>query len=277
MRTGGPVPVPPLEAGVCVAACRLRRGSRSFHGCPREYEIRFWRDRLLQDGSARFMKEFCYDFFEKLDSNRCVRVTHGPEQQDVAQLEGGSWCYVSQECTQLNGGHKVSDKVIPRETWWQFWKSDTLVPRDVSWKQCVKGKDARFADLTPPELKEFASKGNHMLGHFALQAYPKLFEPQGGNQQLNRWILSDILPAWSKGDLDSLPESLRSAIENKAPIVVNTLRDSHGDQAIIWGDQLITLSMDLIKNEQGTPIALECPDVQHCYKPHKCKFGCGEL
>lgn len=49
--------------------------------------------------------DFCTNFFEKLDNNVCVPIDAGLEIS--ARWFGKSWCFVSPECSDLNGGGRA--------------------------------------------------------------------------------------------------------------------------------------------------------------------------
>merc|ERR1719221_1222430 len=86
---------------------------------------------------SSFHHETCRMVYEQLDSDRCVRLRHGPESKDWS---GAHWCYVPRDCSSLNGGHPVVSTGL-------IWSTD----RDVSLKRCGPGEPS-MADVSPQEL-----------------------------------------------------------------------------------------------------------------------------
>merc|ERR1719401_2127372 len=89
----------------------------------------------------------CTGFYEKLSGNYCTR-------SHVMTQAVDSWCYVSSECTSLNGGGDVGTMGL------------------MKWKQCKPEQDTSFGDMPPEELAKIAEVDDLNIGILAKFAYP---------------------------------------------------------------------------------------------------------
>jgi hypothetical protein len=106
---------------------------------PDEKEIRPLNDPMvgvLKAHDAAISGEFCEGFFEKIKTNHCVNKKFRMGQEEVKQSYGGSWCYVSAKCKNLNGGVQVPGT-------------------DVSYKTCTAGQDRQLRDMEPRDLVQY--------------------------------------------------------------------------------------------------------------------------
>eukprot|EP00747_Dinoflagellata_sp_TGD_P103617 gnl/TRDRNA2_/TRDRNA2_169016_c2_seq1.p1 gnl/TRDRNA2_/TRDRNA2_169016_c2~~gnl/TRDRNA2_/TRDRNA2_169016_c2_seq1.p1 ORF type:complete len:303 (+),score=57.81 gnl/TRDRNA2_/TRDRNA2_169016_c2_seq1:27-911(+) len=204
--------------------------------------------------------EFCAGFFHQMRNNYCVNV--GMEEYGTGGFQGGAWCYVSKECTELNGGQSIRDKesfyfgpdwvqqyAFARK-FFDYITPKKPVPRDLSWKMCTKGKDKRLRDMEPLEVMDLAKKQNSVIGFVTKIAYQRLMPPQ------HTW--DTVKAAVQAGDMAKLPAILKKAIEDEEPIVIDIDPEGHTHQRIIKGKQIFELE------NQCTP--MECGGKHWPYK-----------
>lgn len=179
--------------------------------------------------------EYCRTFFMVLDDNMCVNLGQYP--RGMTEWFAGSWCYVDSRCQRLNGGARIDPKraVV---SWWPKWPAllhswgpTTDVPRGVSWKVCEPGKDRSLRDLAPDLVLAMADQQSSIKGLMVKMAYTRLM-PE---------IWGDVEEQWIANDTKSMPTMLQEAIAAKEPIVIDVDPDGHGDQKIMWGDDLYSL------------------------------------
>lgn len=171
--------------------------------------------------------KFCTNFFKQMDNRYCVNMGMYPYGQPG--LLAGQWCYVSKECTELNGGRAVPDKRAPGAS----GEGAPKLARDVSWKACVPGRDHRLRDLPPTDLLDLAAKVGAEAGYVTKIAYPRLMPPT------HTW--ATIQAAVTSGDEAAMPPELRAAIAAGVPIVVDEDGSAQGNQKIIYGKEVYDL------------------------------------
>lgn len=205
----------------------------------------------------------CVNFYSKMDNNYCTN-THMAEY-GTKGFDGASWCIVSNECKDLNGGNVISDKTtwsfgpsIPGVTqklmqfaWyrdtWNMFHTPKAIPRDVSWKLCTPGKDKSLRDFDPEELYKLAKNIDAGAGFLFKKAYHRLMPSAqanvDGSPNFNptgkEW--ADIEPFVRSGDVNRMPKVLQDAINASVPIIVDVQADNNGGQRCIHGKKVYEL------------------------------------
>jgi len=172
---------------------------------------------FIETNFKQVYDQFCTTFLKRLDARYCINV--GMQAYGAQVLAAAQWCYVSSACAELNGGRAVPEK--PR------------LPRDVSWKACVPGRDRRLRDLPPAELLELAARLGAEAGHVTKLAYPRLMPPN------HTW--ADVAAAVAAGDEGAMPPALRAAIQARVPIVIDEDPGAQGNQKIVHGREVYEL------------------------------------
>merc|ERR1719401_838450 len=93
-------------------------------------------DKLQSWGPMHY--EYCDGMFLGMADNTCVKVA---PDNDAAQWYGQSWCYVSSECQNLNGGVHVKGKTV-------------------SAKFCTEAEDEVLSEKSPEQLMEWYNRYN---------------------------------------------------------------------------------------------------------------------
>lgn len=197
--------------------------------------------------------EFCGSFFKRMDNNHCVNV--GMHEYGTQGLLGEQWCYVSDACTELNGGQPISQKesyssgldwlaMVPLLPAWlgqliaqglEYMHSPRPVRRRLSWKLCTRGQDSRLRDMAPSDLLELARGLDSVIGYVTKIAYPRLLPPDTWDR---------VKAAVAAGDIQSMPEALQRAIAAKVPIVVDVDPEGHTHQRILRGTEVYELEQN---------------------------------
>lgn len=208
------------------------RSKKAFCGQGKELALLESESQLSLDLMLPFVEsEYCSDFFERLDHNRCVTLQHGTSAE---KQQHNTWCYVSPQCQHLNQG-----------TW---------LPRGgASWKTCHAGKDSLLRDLSLPELSTLANDGELDLGLLVRFSYP--VQPQ---------LWQDVEEFWWFAELAERPQSVCTAMAARAPVVYEVLQDGAGDKVVAVGEQLWAVNYDPAKNPRtrfGHECMLGCDNV----------------
>lgn len=193
--------------------------------------------------------EICTGFLERMDNNYCVNIAN--HQYETLEWHAGQWCYVSRDCNELNGGHKVPDKeTFPDAFYWiasladwmsvpmvrlaKFFHTPEPVPRDLSWKVCTREGDKRLREMPPLEVLNLAKSMDSSIGVVTKHAYPRLLPPEF------TWGKVENLVA--QGDLERMPRPLRNAIVAGDPVVIDVSPEGYTyDQRIIRGKEVYEL------------------------------------
>jgi len=176
-------------------------------------------------------ERFCARFFKAMDNAYCVNM--GMYPYGKPGLLAGQWCYVPQDCEELNGGRRVADKRAGGGGGWLSGEEPAALPRDLSWKACVAGRDERLRDLAPPELLDLAAGLGAEVGLVTKLAYARLMPPE------HTW--ASVREAVAKGDEVAMAPQLSAAIAARAPIVIDDDPSGQGSQKIIYGKEVYDL------------------------------------
>lgn len=155
--------------------------------------------------------EYCGEFFERFDHNRCVNL-----QQRVAEGEQQhkTWCYVSPQCQHLGEGARIPHV-------------------GASWKTCHAYQDSLLRELSVPELSALAVANNLDLG--VLVGFAYRVQPQ-------RW--PDVEQFWWTEANTEQPVSVRKVKADGRPVIFEVLADGTGDKVVAVGDALWAISLD---------------------------------
>lgn len=119
--------------------------------------------------------EFCTHFYETIDDNVCTNIDMSGAENE---WYSGQWCYVSSECTDLNGGKIVKKGKKSGEAMRGRYEG---VPKNnitesttgLSWKICKAGQDRTLRDMDVPALAEWSKQHHVDLGVSIHEAYFK--------------------------------------------------------------------------------------------------------
>jgi len=114
----------------------------------------------LEGGSS----EMCEGFFARMGNNYCASIVQG---WAPGSWQGGTWCFVSSGCIELNGGRPVTQAV--------------------SWKVCQAGADISLRGMHPLNLYALSKAQNLDLGILTKMAYPvfnKLWSETGSREKV---------------------------------------------------------------------------------------------
>lgn len=105
-------------------------------------------DPKLAEVRYNLADEFCSKFFERMETNRAVKVKFNTPPAEHKQAWDAAWCYVSSECGEddLNGGGYVPGK-------------------PVHWKYSREGEDTRLDEMLPDALMRVAKNENQGSGY----------------------------------------------------------------------------------------------------------------
>lgn len=159
--------------------------------------------------------EYCDSFFLKMPGNTCVKVA---SDNDDTQWYGKSWCYVSSECQNLNGGVKVNNVV--------------------SAKFCTEDEDEVLSEKSPKELMEWYNKEGlaPMLGLVVKMGYPYMGE---NFSELISWLVNKPtpFPLQQNGTLADKLSTLGQVIAAGKPVVYD-VTDHASTKFVVYGKQL---------------------------------------
>jgi len=150
-------------------------------------------------------EEFCNKFYLHVNTSMCLNVdfTHKPTDWDVAQ-----WCYVSPQCQELRGGHKVPDSQL-------------------NWKICSE-KDKLTRTMSPLQLDRIRGRQSLDLGLLAKFSYPIW--------QADRWPVLEK-QFMGPGPLSGLRQDLQQVVDSGEPMLFNSM-DGHPPFHVVVGQQI---------------------------------------
>lgn len=168
------------------------------------------------EGWDALHSEYCDGMFLKMPSNTCVKVA---SDNDATQWYGQSWCYVSSECQNLNGGVRVPGKTV-------------------SAKFCTEAEDEVLSEKSPEQLMEWCNKEglSPMLGLVVKMAYPYMGEEFSELAPL-QYGDATALSTQQKGALAARLVTLKEVIAKGQPVVYD-LGDHASTKYVVYGQQL---------------------------------------
>jgi len=108
----------------------------------------------------------CWDFFANFISNACVNVDLLPFPAD--NETGKQWCYVRQDCQELNGGRFATNAAGFQEAAW----SNNAGASFSHWKYCEAGQDDMLKEKTVQEIIDLAESSDVSVSRLLRLAYP---------------------------------------------------------------------------------------------------------
>lgn len=78
----------------------------------------------------------CAEFFEHLNGNFAIRMKYQTQLSEKSEWYAGSWCYVSNTCSDLHGGQAIPDTKL-------------------AWKVAQTGHDIPLGDMEPEDIIEW--------------------------------------------------------------------------------------------------------------------------
>mmetsp|Transcript_55660 Transcript_55660/g.178600 ORF Transcript_55660/g.178600 Transcript_55660/m.178600 type:complete len:209 (-) Transcript_55660:130-756(-) len=177
----------------------------------------------------------CDDFYKKLASTACANIAHSKPWD--TEWSAGTWCWVSSECQDLNGGRRLSETPDPWSEKLLGLVSDRsrFKRGSLAWKICMPStamvkQDEQLRDLPFDEVLRLSEKLELDRG-FAVK-----------HALFNSWLIwPQVEEAWSAGKHEELPEGVQTAISKKTPIIVDSQYGGGGDLMVIIGDEVHTL------------------------------------
>merc|ERR1712151_1170169 len=132
----------------------------------------------------------------------------------------GTWCYVSKECENLNGGARS-------------------LRAPVSWKRCAAFVDSSLRDNTPEALLDLAKE--HDVAFNILDKYA--YSGQRGGE-----AKYPIVHTWDFAD-GRVPQQMTPFMESREPLVFDTHNDGHVPHVIIFNNKVYRVDYDLPDDE----------------------------
>jgi len=158
--------------------------------------------------------EYCGLFLNVLD-NKCIKVA---SDNRATEWYGQSWCYVSSECQNLNGGVRVPGKTV-------------------SAKFCTEAEDDVLSEKSPQQLMEwYNEEGIAPLGLVVKMAYPYMGE---AFSELMPFQYGDAkaLATEQTGALATRLATLQEVIAQGKPVIYDA-GDHASTKYVVYGQQL---------------------------------------
>mmetsp|Transcript_84662 Transcript_84662/g.239868 ORF Transcript_84662/g.239868 Transcript_84662/m.239868 type:complete len:317 (-) Transcript_84662:74-1024(-) len=111
--------------------------------------------------------KICADFFKNFLSTSCVNVDLLGGSKPTNR-SGQQWCYVSNDCDNLNGGEYASNQIgFAQGAWNNLQSASTL-----AWKICEPTADAMLKHMSVQEVIDAATQSDVSLSRILRLAYP---------------------------------------------------------------------------------------------------------
>jgi len=172
----------------------------------------------------------CNDFFKNFKDASCVNVDMYPFPRDA--MSDKQWCYVSNDCYDLNGGEFATNQVgFAQGGWNNLASTGTL-----SWKFCDPAADSILKYKSVGELVELGERSDVSLSRLLRLAYPAVNVTWGEAM----YIMEAIDEAWTPSlTLTEVVESLQAPTN-------------------AWGSRVVdvhSMVSDIVTSGQGTILA----------------------
>jgi len=168
----------------------------------------------------------CVDFFKNFLTPSCVNVDLYPTPVD--DYTGKQWCYVSNDCDELNGGDYATNQIgFAQGGWHNLESTGTL-----SWKICEAGFDPMLKYYPITELIDIGTYSDVSLSRLIRLSYPMVNITWGEAQWFMEAVDSNYAPGLSIDDMVA-------AVPAPLPT---------------WGSRLMTVYFalaDIVKSEEG--------------------------
>lgn len=170
----------------------------------------------------------CVDFFKNFLTPSCVNVDLYPIPRD--EMSDKTWCYVSNDCDELNGGEFATNQIgFAQGGWHNLESTGTL-----SWKICTPGGgDTILKEVSVGDLVELGIYSDVSLSRLIRLAYPVVEVTWGEAQFFMETLNDNYAVGKTLADcVDSVPAATSS-----------------------WGDRLLEVHGiigDIVKSQQPT-------------------------
>ncbi|CAK0885372.1 unnamed protein product [Prorocentrum cordatum] len=169
----------------------------------------------------------CNDFFKNFKDESCVNVDLYPFPRD--NMSDKQWCYVSNDCNDLNGGEYATNQVGFAQGGWNNLASTSTL----SWKICDPSVDSILKYKSVGELVDLGQLSDVSLSRLLRLAYPAVNITWGEAM----YIMEAIDEAWApRVTLAEVVDSLQAPTS-------------------AWGSRAVdvhSMLSDIVKSEQGT-------------------------
>jgi len=178
----------------------------------------------------------CYDFFKNWLTPKCVNVDLYPFPED--SMSGKQWCYVSNDCPELNGGGYATNAEGFAQSSWHNLQSASFQ----AWKICDPADGDSLATMPVPEVIALGEYSDVPMSRMLRLAYPAvniswgeakfLMEAVNDNYSPTATIASmvDAVPAvgtyWGTS-ISKAHATLREIIKSEQGTVLDSV--GHGD------------------------------------------------
>jgi len=108
----------------------------------------------------------CWDFFSNFNSTACVNVDLLPFPTD--EQSGKQWCYVSNNCAELNGGKAATNGQGFQQAAWNNLEGTALS----NWKYCRSGVDDLLKDKSVQDIDALSKSSDVSVSRLVRFAYP---------------------------------------------------------------------------------------------------------
>ncbi|CAK0877803.1 unnamed protein product [Prorocentrum cordatum] len=170
----------------------------------------------------------CADFFRNFLSTACVNVDL-LEGSKPTNSSGLQWCYVSNDCDNLNGGEYATNQIGFAQGAWSNQQSASTL----AWKICEPAADAMLKHMSVQEVIDAATESDVSLSRILRLAYPAV----------------NI----TYGQAAAFLEAVNDAYN--ATLTLEEMVDSVDTPAAVWGSTVASVHARLaaiVKSEQAT-------------------------
>merc|ERR1719382_334977 len=110
--------------------------------------------------------KMCYDFFKNFLTNKCLNIDlYASPGDDKA---GKQWCYVANDCPDLNGGGYATNKAGFAQGAWHNLESVSTQ----AWKICDPAGTEATSSLSVPDIKAIAEYSDVSHSHMMRLTFP---------------------------------------------------------------------------------------------------------
>jgi hypothetical protein len=186
--------------------------------------------------------QICANFFKNFKNNSCVNVDLFPFPSDNNDnLSGQQWCYVANDCLNLNGGTFATNHLGFAIGGWH----NQISTSNLSVKMCDSNTDDILKDMTIEQLDAIGSESDVSMAYLLRLAYPAVQVDWGEARLLMEAINQQIESATNSGLTITLTDA-----------VAGVTAPNSADPPAGWGGTRL-LEVDgtirsIVTSEQGT-------------------------
>jgi len=164
--------------------------------------------------------QICSNFFKNFKNNSCVNVDLFPfPSHNNDNLSGMQWCYVSNDCRNLNGGTFATNPLGFAIGAWH----NQISTSNLSVKICDSNADDILKYKTISELNDIGSESDVSMAHLLRLAYPAV-EIEWGEAKLL---------------MEAINFNMDDAVNNAAPITLTQAVNAFPAPSGIWVGQRV--------------------------------------